>query len=174
MTIHTFFIIFSDIKFKNFPKDPTSSQPHRSWTHWYVYHVTAASLNHTYFNQPSTWTPPSDVLTTKNASTPWAQIQLISIGADGLNIYKLFCFQNITTTMSQYFLGVKTVTVKHWKYTFPDLKPVQKDSEFQAIVLDSNLYNINAMESVASAIEGSVISARNVAMMVKTKYFNLR
>ena len=54
------------------------------------------------------------------------------------------------------------------------MQNVQNDSEFQAIVLDSNLYNINAMESVASAMEGSVIGARNVAMMVKTKYFNLR
>ena len=169
LLLHTFFVIFSDIKFNNFPTDPTSSHPHRSWTYWYVHHVTAALLNHTYFNHPSTWTPPSDVLTTKNASTPWAQINY-----NWLNIYKLFCFQNITTTMNQYFLGVKTVTVKHWKYTFPILKPVQNDSEFQAIVLDSNMYNINAMESVASAMEGSVIGARNVAMMVKIKYFNLR
>ncbi|XP_072030148.1 prenylcysteine oxidase 1-like [Amphiura filiformis] len=160
---------WTDIAFRNFPEDPASKQPRRTWTYWYVHYVSAKSLNNAYFNQPQNWNQPQDILTTSNASTTWATIQFIT-NNNGLNIYKLFCFQNITSTINKYFLGVKTVHVKYWKYTFPELMPIQKDSQFQDIELDDNLFNINTMESVASAMEGSVISGRNVAMIVKEKW----
>ncbi len=162
--------ILVDVSFHNFSVDPLSKQPRRTWTYWYVHHVSAISLNNNFFKQPKNWSQPQAILTTSNSSTPWATIQQVARNKNGMNIYKLFCFRNITSTIDRYFLGVNKVHVKYWRYTFPVLAPIERQSQFQAIQLDDNVFNINTMESVASAMEGSVISGRNVAMMVKEKW----
>ena len=61
-----------------------------------------------------------------------------------------------------------------WPYCFPRLHPVAKsNSTYQPIKLHrssannkTTLFNVNAMESVASAMEGSTLAARNVALLL--------
>ena len=69
------------------------------------------------------------------------------------------------------FLGISRVESQSWPYTFPKLVPVAKPldnnrSEYQPITLAPGIYYLNTMESVASAMEGSVIAGRNVAMLL--------
>ena len=63
-------------------------------------------------------------------------------------------------------------TVQHWPFTFPVLRPGE---EYQPVEIDllegggGGVLYLNAMESVAAAMEGSVIAARNVALKIVGK-----
>ena len=97
----------------------------------------------------------------------------------GQKIYKLFSKQSVEGDVDQLFVGVTDVQVKvrpplpclvcvlmlaqEWEYTFPVLTP---DVKFQPIILGENIFYLNTMESVASAIEGSVIAGRNIAQLI--------
>ena len=72
----------------------------------------------------------------------------------------------MTNYMDDYFVGIKSIYTHHWNYTFPEFKPVKDPSGFQDIQLADGLYNVNTIESVASAMEVPVINARNIAMMI--------
>ncbi|XP_072030757.1 uncharacterized protein [Amphiura filiformis] len=156
---------WTGITFKNIQPDPSSSQPHRDWVFWYVHFVVAKSINNTYFHQPDQWSAPDNIFTTANVSLPWASIQLYQ-PLPNSNIYKLFCTQNLTTHMDEYFIGVRSVYTHHWVYTFPRLIPITDPEDFQDIQLHDGLFNINTIESIASAMEVPVINARNVAQLI--------
>ena len=68
--------------------------------------------------------------------------------------------------MDDYFIDVQSVYVHHWVYTFPRFIPTTNPEDFQDIQLDDGLFNINTIESVASAMEVPVINARNVAQII--------
>ncbi|XP_070578231.1 uncharacterized protein [Ptychodera flava] len=157
---------WTGIEFINFK--PTTRQPIRNWVNWFVTIVAATRVNPRHFGQNESWTEPEFILTTSNASTPWVSIQYLDT-AGMVNIYKIFSDVNMTTFLDEIFIGVVQVYDHFWPYTFPVMGPLTKDSQYQSIKLANGLYNINTMESVVSAMEGSVISGRNVAKMV-TEY----
>jgi hypothetical protein len=66
------------------------------------------------------------------------------------------------------FVNVKQYYHNHWPYTFAALEPITgEQSQLQPIVMHSaGLFNINALESIATAMEISAIGARNVARLV--------
>ena len=53
--------------------------------------------------------------------------------------------------------------LQHWEYTFPELIPT---SSYQPIQLAKNMFYINTMESVATAMEVAVIGGRNIAQIL--------
>jgi len=63
-------------------------------------------------------------------------------------------------------LSYKEHIVQDWEYTFPLLDPT---NEYQPIQLNENLYYLNSIESVTSAMEGSTIAGRNIAQLISIK-----
>ena len=73
---------------------------------------------------------------------------------------------SIQPHLEQLFTGVGQVLVQHWPYTFAGLDPiVQPERQLQPVVLRSGLFNANAIESIASAMEISTIGGRNAARL---------
>ena len=61
------------------------------------------------------------------------------------------------------FVNPQFSHVEAWPYTFPSLEPT---TQYQPVTLSPRLYNLNAIETVASAMEGSVLAARNIAQLI--------
>lgn len=116
-----------------------------------------------------------------------------SLTVSGAKIYKLFSNVDVSSLLSQIFIDVSDSHVQvsvfrsqqlksiyfgisppfgflcqAWPYTFPELIPT---INFQPIILAQNLYYLNTMESVASAMEASVISGRNTAQLIISSNF---
>ena len=88
---------------------------------------------------------------------------------DNTSYYKMFSNSDITVLLPQIFKGVVSSRVQHWPYTFPHFTVTSK-TELQPLKLDSGIFYLNAMESVASAMETSVIAARNAALLVAKQF----
>ena len=73
---------------------------------------------------------------------------------------------SIQPHLEQLFTGVGQVLVQHWPYTFAGLDPiVQPERQLQPVVLRPGLFNANAIESIASAMEISTIDGeRHLAL----------
>jgi hypothetical protein len=90
---------------------------------------------------------------------------------DGTGLWKLFSNDDVRPHLTSIFLGLSTdpadTVVQHWNYTFPVLSPVNGSAgapSYQPISLADGVWYVNAMESVASAMEGSIIAGRNLAL----------
>jgi len=59
-----------------------------------------------------------------------------------------------------------------WEYAYPDLVPFKPENLPEFLIAD-NIYHINAMESVVSTMETSIISSRNIVNLIEEK-FNLK
>jgi len=143
----------------------------RDFQHWYVTMVVASGLSPTYFGLTEGKEVPDDILTYGNSTAPFVTISFQAHTSAGNKVYKIFSNVDVSADLEQIFLDKKNHYVHYWPYTFPILAPVKPATDnnnlsYQPIVLDSNLYYINTMESVASAMEGSVIGARNVALLM--------
>jgi prenylcysteine oxidase / farnesylcysteine lyase len=175
-------IEFADIRFDNITLPPMQA---REFEHWYVTVVRAAAVDPAYFGLPPTATVPENVLTKAGCASasgspcPFNVIQLEVSLAQGDNVYKLFSNTDVQADLDHIFQGVSHVHVQHWPFTFPKLKPVAVPSAagsaavsgYQPIVLHDEgsgggILYLNTMESVASAMEGSVIAGRNAAMLI--------
>ena len=141
--------------------------PQRTYVHWYVTLVVAEALNPDYFGRDPT---PDNVYTTHNSTTVFVVVAIEGNDemANDSKVYKIFSNGNVQGSVSAMFLGIQQVIVQHWPYTFPDLSPSKTNNatEFQPIVLDNGLYYLSGMESIAVAMECSVTSARNVALLI--------
>ena len=75
-------------------------------------------------------------------------------------------------TLQGFFIDHSRVVQHSWQYTFPRLRPFSTRDTVNAVPLDQpievagNVFHLNAMESVASAMEGSVIAGRNIAQLL--------
>lgn len=159
-------IEFSSLQFVNITLPPITP---RTYSHWFVTHVAAKTINPTYFNLPPSSEAPSYVLTSDNSTAPFNSIQTEALGADGNVIFKIFGNVNLTSsTLERMFVKLATYHVQHWPYTFPDLSPVKDSSQYQPVVLDESgsLLYLSSMESVATAMEASVIAGRNAALLL--------
>jgi len=110
-------------------------------------------------------------------------------------IFKIFGNVNLTSsTLERMFVKLATYHVQYWPYTFPDLSPVKDASQYQPVrspppptvrsspqpschrgpcrlhqvVLDESgsLLYLSSMESLATAMEASVIAGRNAALLL--------
>lgn len=108
--------------------------------------------------------PPSLILSTEN-SKDFSSIGPIGKTDDGRRIYKIFSRQVVSSEwILQHFDGAEVDTLVRIPWAaYPLLNP----SPFAPFKLGPNLYYLNAIESAASALELSVIAARNVALLIK-------
>ena len=74
--------------------------------------------------------------------------------------------------MNELFINprVDEMYEQYWEYTFPKLTPnivlSEEKKKFQKIILAPGLFNLNSLESLATAMEISSISAHNGARLV--------
>jgi len=137
----------------------------RNYQHWYVTLVAAAGLNPLYFG---TYPVPDNILTTSNSTAPFHVLQILKKLPSNILVYKTFSNEPLSDELlDQLYLARKFTLVQHWLYTFPALIP---NTEFQAILLDDHIYNLNAIESVATAMEGSTIAGRNAAQLISSNF----
>jgi len=154
---------------------PAVKLQQREWRHWYVTVTRARGLNPVFFNATRDEVEQYDnILTTDNSSStiPFNVLQLVAELGDGTSLWKFFSNQDISTQLPSVFEGWSShpadTVVEHWPYTFPVLRPVAKggSEKYQPIVLGPRLIYLNSMESVASAMEGSIIAARNAVLLL--------
>ncbi|KJE88462.1 hypothetical protein CAOG_00116 [Capsaspora owczarzaki ATCC 30864] len=138
----------------------------RQFVHWYVTIIVAKSVNPAYFNEQPSFVVPEAVLTTQPKSgnaTVFNVVQYIADADNGYHIYKIFSNDWVNSTLPELFVDIREYDVQVWPYTFPELVATTK---FQPIELSPDLFYLNTMESIASAMEVSVIAGRNVAALV--------
>jgi hypothetical protein len=146
----------ANVTFVNITLPPFS---YRRFEHWFVTIVLAKGINPAYFGVSSV---PPFICTTTNASTPWVSISYVAQA--GSTYYKIFSKQDVSMLINDLFLDVEWNYIEMWPYTFPRLIPMG-DLDYQPISLSPNLYSLNGMESIASAMETSVAAGRNVALL---------
>ena len=182
----------TNISFKGFNEDEnydriknTFDIVNRQYYPWYVTVVEAENINVNQFHQKSKVILPHILLTNANGTTintPWVCIQPVGKhgknGTDTKNVYMVYSDQPIIhnrTVLQSIFIQPNTNTIyeQYWPYTFAHLYPTSKLKMLQPIELSSGLYNLNALESLASAMEISAISAHNGARLAYD-YLNLK
>ena len=143
----------------------------RKFEDCYVTIVRAQHVNATFFGlAKASANVPFNIFTTQDAfdtmHVPFTVLQFEERLDNGYNLYKFFSVERIaTSTIDDIFVSPTVVFEQHWNYTFPVLKVTDdaNGGDFQSIVLSPGVFYLNTMESVASAMEGSVIAGRNVA-----------
>lgn len=63
--------------------------------------------------------------------------------------------------------------INHWEMAYPKLTP-RKLETLPSFQLAENLFYLNAIESVASCMELSMISAKNIVNLIENRYFPFR
>ncbi|EGD79821.1 hypothetical protein PTSG_10804 [Salpingoeca rosetta] len=136
--------------------------------------VEAAGLRPARFNAPPNATMPEQILTTANATSDgFTAVQLVATTAANRSVYKLTTVGGAdNTTLDSMFVDRSRVVQHTWHYTFPRLNPFSDPLPplYQPIEVAPNVFHVNAMESVASAMEGSVIAARNIAQLLTRRF----
>lgn len=126
---------------------------------------------------------PTMIVTTTNSSenskTPWVMIEPVgkhakdtaNVDNDELPLWIIYSDASVKGDIERYFTGVGDLSEQYWPYTFPHLTPLngnsRDESDVQPVVLDGKgaVFNINSVESLASAMEISAIGARNAAKL---------
>lgn len=141
-------------------KDISLPKTKRTFNAGYITIVSADSLNSTYFNSSNNL--PDTILTLSNSTSPFIMIDVVNEGIDGKLIYKLFSRESIPLKLiNQLFVKPERPFSQFWPYAFPQFKPT---NNFQPIILQKNLFNLNAMESIG--LGTSSISGRNIALII--------
>eukprot|EP00026_Physarum_polycephalum_P008287 Phypoly_transcript_08369.p1 GENE.Phypoly_transcript_08369~~Phypoly_transcript_08369.p1 ORF type:complete len:216 (+),score=41.07 Phypoly_transcript_08369:836-1483(+) len=163
-TIYDSVVIAHPFEFGNitFTNVSLPSIPPRHYQHWYVTLVSASGLEPSYFG--SELKPiPDNVFTTGNSTAPFVVVYPIAQSPNGNPVYKIFSNVPMESYLDSIFTNMTDYFVQVWPYTFPDLSPQES---YQPIILAEGLYYANTMESVATAMECSTISGRNIALLI--------
>jgi hypothetical protein len=104
------------------------------------------------------------IITTKDSTAPFTNF--ISLGSDGANfVYHVISTKPIDDAdLNPVFNGKFSSRDYVTDFAYPVLSPVTK---FQPICLEKNFFYLNGIESAASSMEASVLSARNAVMLLK-------
>jgi len=141
----------------------------RTYRSWDITIVIAKSLNPSYFNVTQDQVP-SAVLTTADSTDDFIAITYQGSTDSNSSIFKVSANKNVSMDISSLFLGVQYVQQHTWPYTFPTLDPLKAGEKFQPVYFHKgtvgNVYYVNGIESAATAMECSVISARNIAQKI--------
>ena len=129
--------------------------------------VRARGIDPTFFGLAPNAKLPQNILTTANSAAPFNVVQLeATLPGTNLSAFKLFSNAELPEKLlSRIFSDLASVTVQVWPFTFPRLVPGAA-STFQPITLAPGLRYLNGLESVASAMEGSIIAGRNAAQLM--------
>ncbi len=113
---------------------------------------------------------PSLIMTTENALENLISMEILIDQSPEIKYYNLFSKSPLSKAeLNQLFVRVDSFTHKEWTHAYPILRPLE---ELPPIVLSENLYYVNAVESLASSMESSLISAKNIAMMISSNHSN--
>ncbi|XP_070577562.1 prenylcysteine oxidase 1-like [Ptychodera flava] len=154
----------TDINFQNF--DPPVSQPSRNWYASYVYVVAAEGYNKEYFTNDPGRDVPGFVVGTPGESS--GLVFITSKNVADLIYYTVTTTRNFTVDIEDMFINPSIRFEHHWKFGHPVLEPQSAGgASYQDVVLSPGLYNIGVMNDVMSQMEGSVIAARNAALLIK-------
>ncbi|PSN33871.1 Prenylcysteine oxidase, partial [Blattella germanica] len=157
----------SNIKFENFPREFTfPGKYHRT-----VCTIIKGKLNLPYFGIENE----IDEILTVKLGLEFNSVGRISPvdykqGESAFNVWKVFSQEPLTTVqIHRLFINYSSVEVVDW-LAYPHYHTDERDDMF---VLHNNLYHINAIEWAASAMEMSVIGAKNVALLAYKSWNNL-
>ena len=170
---------------------PKTASLDRDYYDWYITVLEAQTPNYEqfdpYFQRQRGKDLPTMIVTTTNSSanpkTPWVMIEPVGKHAKaegssegGSPLWIIYSDASVKNNIDDYFTGVKgELYEQYWPYTFPHLWPLQSGvaaaQDTQPVELDPSglLFNINAVESLASAMEISAIGARNAAKIAVNK-----
>jgi len=153
---------FLNIEFKNIELPEI---PLRKFRHWFVTVVRAHAIQPKFFGVTDTKSfPYTDVLTTHHSTLPFNVLQTEATLPDNTSYYKMFSNGDLSADLESIFIGVVgQPRVQHWNFTFPEF---EHSPTYQPIHIDDGIYYLNAIESVASAMEVSVVAGRNVALLI--------
>ncbi len=138
----------------------------RLYRHWWVTLVAAESFSRSYFGVTSE--VPDSLLTLANSSADFVTCAVIAKGTTR-KVYKCFSNLDISSHVEDLFSNVSESFVHLFDLTFPLMTP---NPHYQPVLLANNLIYVSGMESVAVAMEGSVISGKNAAKVIEQ--MNLR
>nr|CAD7586280.1 unnamed protein product [Timema genevievae] len=163
------------IEFSDFPVDFSfPGEYHRT-----VCTMVHGKINHTWFGFKDESDMLDGVLTTKlglqfnslGKQNPVDYSSKTNNKANKLDVWKIFAQTQLQPQfLSELFSEIKEVTFINWlAYPHYEAKP-----RLDQFVLFENLYHINAIEWAASAMEMSIIGAKNVALLVYNKWYDLK
>ena len=159
------------IKFNNFPQEiKFPGRYHRT-----VCTILQGKLNVTYFGFKNEDDAVDEILTVKLG------LEFNSIGKirpvdykkneKDFDVWKVFSQEPLTQgQLNKFFETHKSINVIDW-LAYPQYYTKQRHDNF---VLFNNLYHINAIEWAASAMEMSVIGAKNVALLAYKHWNNIK
>lgn len=144
------------------PVPPAPAPAPRPYHSWFVTLVAASGFSAAHFGNASQ--VPDSILTLANTTTPWTMCAVLAQSPlDGAKVYKCFSNVDITAHVPRIFARVLELRVHHWPYTFPSLAPT---TAYQPLQLGPRWLYLGALESLAVAMECSVIAGRNAALTI--------
>ncbi|XP_068131023.1 prenylcysteine oxidase 1-like [Hyperolius riggenbachi] len=130
--------------------------------------IVLGQINASFFGfQNTSPFPLSEIFTTDNHNIFFCSLTSLyssnsSPEASDLRIWKIFSVETLTDEeLHQLFVSYSDISVKRW-LAYPQYNPPEK---MPPIVLHRGIYYLNSIESAASAMEMSAISAKNVALL---------
>lgn len=137
----------------------------RPWVAWHVLLVEALGLQPSYFGVDPV---PDCLFASMNSSAPFVKVCVEALSNRTGGVYKIYSIfsngQMSDELLDQIFSGRQSTFQYSWPFTFPILDVIENAQQYQPLQLHTRLFSNNAMESVASAMECSTISARNAAL----------
>ncbi|XP_078000779.1 prenylcysteine oxidase 1-like [Glandiceps talaboti] len=155
------------IKFINF--ESVIEQHGREWIPGYVYVITADRVNPQYFNADEDWAEPYVIMSTPSVTRTDGYIyHVLSKDTGETKYYTVVAASDITSKLPEIFINPTVKFMHHWEYAHPLLPPHTTEvNPYQKVVLAPGLYNLGVMYDIMDQMEGSVIAARNAALLIK-------
>ncbi|XP_062995519.1 prenylcysteine oxidase 1 [Elgaria multicarinata webbii] len=160
----------ANITFRNFkPPIPDFSSPYQQTVATFVHgHINASFFG---YQDPSQFLL-SAIFTTENPKLFISSIGIVSPVQDkllGPPVWKVFSPQPLTKEqMNMLFSSYDSMAVKKW-LAYPHYSPPEK---VPPVILHDQMYFVNSIEWVASAMEMSAISAKNAALLAYHRWYN--
>lgn len=131
----------------------------------HVYAILADGLSPKYFGIDPV---PDVVLTATNSTVRIHTVNIRHINNEtGKRIYKIFSNEFLTEEeLRSMFINLTDTQAQHWDGVFPIMKPLKEGESYQPIRLHNHMYYINTIESLATAMGGTMITSENIAKLV--------
>ncbi len=118
----------------------------------------------------STKQMPTLILTTKDHDHPFTAIETLMETPQGDYVYNFISktpakIEDLETIFSD----IRTVVAQDWEYAYPKIEPIK---QLNPLVLDEDLYYLNAVECATTAMEASLIGSKNIANLITEKHGN--
>ncbi|XP_070576384.1 uncharacterized protein [Ptychodera flava] len=153
------------IDFTNF--DDPVTQPARQWDPLYRYIVTAEGVNMDYFTTDPDYDVPGFIAGVPGKSDGFVLCNLEATVNDTM-YYSLYTTRDIINDLQDILFNPSIKFTHYWPDGFNLLSPRDVDvAPYQDVVLSPRLYNIGVMSDVMDQMEGSIIAARNAALLIR-------